>query len=90
MYLRAGEIHPHTTNPIESTFAHRAAPHQAHLGTRLPRGQAGDSVQAHQTAQARWRAVNSSHLVALVRAGARLVNDRLIERPDDQSATTTA
>jgi hypothetical protein len=33
-----------------------------------------------EAAQARWRAVNSPHLVALVRAGARFINGKLIER----------
>jgi hypothetical protein len=36
-----------------------------------------------QAAQDRWRAVNGPHLVALVRAGARFVNGKLVERPDD-------
>ena len=37
-----------------------------------------------ESAQARWRAVNAPHLVALVRAGARFQERQLIERPDDQ------
>ena len=36
-----------------------------------------------QAAQDRWRAVNGPHLVALVRAGARFVNGKLVERPGD-------
>jgi hypothetical protein len=34
-------------------------------------------------AQARWRAVNAPHLVALVRAGATFHNGKLLERPVD-------
>ena len=34
-------------------------------------------------AQARWRAVNAPHLVALVRAGAFLSQGQLLERPID-------
>jgi hypothetical protein len=34
-----------------------------------------------ESAQARWRAVNAPHLVALVRAGAKFENGKLIERP---------
>ena len=34
-----------------------------------------------ESAQTRWRAVNASHLVALVRAGAVFKNGKLIERP---------
>ena len=33
-----------------------------------------------QAAEGRWRAVNGSHLVALVRAGARFEKGRLVER----------
>jgi putative transposase len=35
-----------------------------------------------ESAQARWRAVNGPHLVALVRAGARLDKGVMVERPD--------
>ncbi len=38
-----------------------------------------------ESAQARWRAVNAPHLVALVRAGATFKNGKLIERPADES-----
>jgi hypothetical protein len=36
-----------------------------------------------ESAQQRRRAVNAPHLVALVRAGARLEKGLLVERPDD-------
>lgn len=36
-----------------------------------------------ESAQARWRAVNAPHLIALVRAGARFENRKLAERPDE-------
>jgi len=36
-----------------------------------------------ESAQARWRAVNAPHLVALVRAGATFEKGILLERPDD-------
>jgi hypothetical protein len=36
-----------------------------------------------ESAQARWRAVNAPHLVALVRAGARFEKGTLVERPDE-------
>jgi putative transposase len=45
-------------------------------------------------AQARWRAVNAPHLVALVRAGAVFHKGKLLERPTDitppESTTTEA
>jgi len=42
-----------------------------------------------ESAQARWRAVNAPHLVALVRAGARFEFEagKLIERPDGNPST---
>lgn len=43
-----------------------------------------------ESAQARWRAVNGAHLVPLVRAGATFVNGKLVERPEDQPAVTSA
>ncbi len=36
-----------------------------------------------ESAQARWRAVNAPHLVALVRAGAVFESGTLVERPDE-------
>lgn len=41
-------------------------------------------------AQARWRAVNAPHLVALVRAGAVFHKGKLLERPTDISPNTGA
>ncbi len=38
------------------------------------------------SAQARWRAVNAPHLVALVRAGAVFKNGKRIERPDESES----
>jgi hypothetical protein len=38
-------------------------------------------------AQARWRAVNAPHLVALVRAGATFHKGKLLERPIDITPT---
>ena len=42
-----------------------------------------------EAAQSRWRTVNAPHLVALVRAGAKFENGKLIERPDEQVADET-
>lgn len=39
-----------------------------------------------ESAQARWRAVNAPHLVALVRAGARFERVLLVERPEGIAA----
>ena len=43
-----------------------------------------------EAAQSRWRAVNTPHLVALVRARACCENGKLIERPDETSTKGTA
>jgi transposase-like protein len=76
-------IHLRTTNPIESTFA------TVRRRTRITKGpgsRAAGTAMAFkliESAQARWRAVNAPHLVALVRAGATFVNGKLVERPDE-------
>ena len=77
-------IHLRTTNPIESTFA--TVRHRTKV-TNGPGSRAAGLAMAFkliESAQARWRAVNAPHLVALVRAGATFINGKLIERPDDQ------
>src|SRR5262249_31770205 len=42
-----------------------------------------------KSAQHRWRAVNSAHLVTLVRAGATFENGILVERPDESASGDT-
>ncbi len=77
-------IHLRTTNPIESTFA--TVRHRTKV-TKGPGSRAAGLAMAYkliESAQARWRAVNAPHLVALVRAGAIFINGKLVERPDDQ------
>jgi hypothetical protein len=69
------------TNPIESTFA--TVRHRTKV-TKGPGSRAAGLAMAFkliESAQARWRAVNAPHLVALVRAGATFINGKLIERP---------
>jgi len=76
-------IHLRTTNPIESTFA------TVRLRTKVTKGpgsRAAGIAMAYKlidAAQARWRAVNAPHLVALVRAGAVFHKGKLLERPAD-------
>jgi len=79
-------VHLRTTNPIESTFA--TVRHRTKV-TKGPGSRAAGLAMAFkliEAAQARWRAVNAPHLVALVRAGAVFTNGQLAERPDDQPA----
>jgi transposase-like protein len=73
-------IHLRTTNPIESTFA--TVRHRSKV-TKGPGSKAAGLAMAFkliEAAQARWRAVNAPHLVALVRAGARFERGVLVER----------
>ena len=44
------------------------------------------SFKLIESAQARWRAVNAPHLVALVRHGATFINGKLAERPEHEAA----
>jgi transposase-like protein len=79
-------IHLRTTNPIESTFA--TVRHRTKV-TKGPGSRAAGLAMAFkliESAQARWRAVNAPHLVALVRAGATFLNGKLVERPEETPA----
>jgi putative transposase len=83
-------IHLRTTNPIESTFA--TVRHRTKV-TKGPGSRAAGLAMAFkliESAQARWRAVNAPHLVALVRAGAHFVNGILLERPDEHAPPSAA
>jgi len=83
-------IHLRTTNPIESTFA--TVRNRSKI-TKGPGSRAAGIAMAFkliEAAQARWRAVNAPHMVALVRAGAKFENGKLVERPDEQLETTAA
>ena len=79
-------IHLRTTNPIESTFA------TVRLRTKVTKGHGSKAAglamafKLIESAQARWRAVNAPHLVALVRAGARFERGVLVERPERDAA----
>ncbi len=84
-------IHLRTTNPIESTFA------TVRLRQRVTKGPgsraAGVVSMAFKlidSAQARWRAVNAPHLVALVRAGATFTKGKLVERPHEPASDQKA
>jgi transposase-like protein len=77
-------VHLRTTNPIESTFA--TVRHRSKITKGSGSRVAGLAMafKLIEAAQARWRAVNAPHLVALVRAGAVFQDGKLIERPDEQ------
>jgi putative transposase len=79
-------IHLRTTNPIESTFA------TVRLRTKVTKGPGSRAAgiamvyKLIDAAQARWRAVNAPHLVALGRAGAVFHKGKLLERPTEITA----
>ena len=75
--------HLRTTNPIESTFATVRLRQRVTKGPGSRAAGVAMAFKLIESAQARWRAVNAPHLVALVRAGARFDKGILIERPDD-------
>ncbi|WP_433431943.1 IS256 family transposase [Nonomuraea sp. CA-141351] len=82
--------HLRTTNPIESTFA--TVRHRTKV-TKGPGSRAAGLAMAFkliESAQARWRAVNGAHLVALVRAGATFIDGKLVERPAESPVPTAA
>jgi len=76
-------IHLRTTNPIESTFATVRLRQRVTKGPGSRAAGVAMAFKLIESAQARWRAVNAPHLVALVRAGARFEKGKLIERPDE-------
>jgi transposase-like protein len=81
-------LHLKTSNPIESTFS------TVRLRTKVTKGPGSRAAglamafKLIESAQARWRAVNGPHLVALVRAGAIFRKGVLIENnsTEDQVA----
>ncbi|GLW99384.1 hypothetical protein Misp02_34710 [Microtetraspora sp. NBRC 16547] len=78
----AGKAHP----MLESTFA--TVRHRTKV-TKGPGSRAAGLAMAFkliESAQARWRAVNAPHLVALVRAGATFIDGKLVERPEGVAA----
>jgi transposase-like protein len=82
--------HLRTTNPIESTFS--TVRHRTKV-TKGPGSRTAGLAMAFkliESAQAHWRAVNAPHLVALVRAGARFTNGKLVERPDEHTPASAA
>jgi putative transposase len=77
-------IHLRTSNPIESTFA------PVRARTNLTKGpgsrDAGLAMvfKLIEAAERRWRKVNGHELVALVRAGAKFINGKLVEADQDE------
>lgn len=79
-------IHLRTSNPIESTFSPVRARTDVTKGPGSREAGLAMCFKLIEVAEGRWRRVNASELVALVRAGAKFVNGRLIERTDREDA----
>lgn len=71
--------HLRTTNPIESTFAPMRARTDLTKGPGSREAGLAMIYKLMEAAEGRWRKLTGSHLVALVRAGARFVNGELVE-----------
>ncbi|MGH2576478.1 MAG: IS256 family transposase [Actinomycetota bacterium] len=79
-------IHLRTSNPIESTFSCVRARTNVTKGSGSRAAGLAMCFKLIEAAEGRWRRVNAPELVALVRAGAKFVNGRLIERTDQEDA----
>lgn len=72
-------IHLRTTNPIESTFAPVRARSNLTKGPGSREAALAMVFKLIQEAERRWRRVDAPELVALVRAGAKFENGKLVE-----------
>jgi transposase-like protein len=71
--------HLRTTNPIESTFAPVRARTDITKGPGSREAALAMIFKLMEAAEGRWRRLNGSHLVPLVRAGAKFENGELVE-----------
>ena len=83
-------IHLRNPNPIESTFATVRLRQRVTKGPGSRAAGVAMAFKLIEAAQARWRAVNAPHLVALVRAGAKFNKGVLVERPDESGGEPQA
>ena len=79
-------IHLRTSNPIESTFASVRARTDVTKGPGSRAAGLAMCFKLIEVQEGRWRRVNAPELVALVRAGAKFVNGRLVERTETEDA----
>ena len=79
-------IHLRTSNPIESTFAPVRARTDLTKGPGSREAGLAMCFKLIEAAEGRWRRLNAPELVALVRAGAKFVNGRLVERTEQEDA----
>jgi hypothetical protein len=73
-----------TTNPIESTFAPVRARTDITKGPGSREAGLAMIFKLMEAAEGRWRRLNGSHLVPLVRAGAKFENGGLVEGSEQE------
>ena len=78
--------HLRTTNPIESVFALVRARTDVTKGPGSRQAGLAMIFKLMEAAQGRWRKLTGSHLVALVRAGARFKDGELVEGSEEKVA----
>lgn len=78
--------HLRTTNPIESTFAPVRARTDVTKGPGSRAAGVAMIFKLMEAAEGRWRRINGSYLVPLVRAGAKFLNGELVERSEEKDA----
>jgi putative transposase len=78
--------HLRTTNPIESTFAPVRARTDITKGPGSKEAGVAMIFKLIEAAEGRWRRLNGAHLVPLVRAGAKFVSGKLVERNEEKDA----
>lgn len=79
-------LHLRTTNPIESVFAPVRARTDVTKGPGSRRAGLAMIFKLMEAAEGRWRKLTGSHLVALVRDGARFENGELVEGAEAKAA----
>jgi NAD(P)H-dependent FMN reductase len=81
-----------TSGVLKNAIDYLYAEWNINAATKGPGSRAAGIAMAYKlidAAQARWRAVNAPHLVALVRAGATFHKGKLLERPVDITPETS-
>ena len=78
--------HLRTTNPIESAFAPVRARTDITKGPGSRQAGLAMIFKLMEAAEGRWRKLTGAHLVALVRAGARFENGKLVEGSEEKVA----
>src|SRR5215475_5383183 len=74
------------TNPIESTLRRSGTEQKVTKGPGSRAAGLAKAFKLIESAQDRWRTVNTPHLVAFVRAGATFINGKLVERPSEEES----